>query len=81
MIDADPLTIAQLATDTTQVLLQAGPPADLPTQVPDFVSEIMRAVGSSADGIGEAVSNITPGGSESGAASGVSQIPDQAGPK
>ena len=81
MIEADPLTIAQMATDATEVLLQGGPPTDLPAQVPDFVSEILSQVGASADGLGETVSNITPGGSESGVASGASQVPDHAGPK
>lgn len=66
MIEADPLTIATIANDTAQMLLQAGPPADLPAQVPDFVSSILDTVrGSAGDGgLGEMISGLTPGGSE-----------------
>ncbi|MFW5922252.1 MAG: hypothetical protein ACOCRC_02980 [Halodesulfurarchaeum sp.] len=66
MIEADPLTIAQMASDTAQTIMQAGPPSDLPAQVPDFVSSILDTVRSSAGegGLGEAISGLTPGGSE-----------------
>ena len=44
----------------------AGPPEDLPEQVPDFVSGIHDAVrdflGGTIDSLGEAVSDLTPGG-------------------
>ncbi|MEF8772102.1 hypothetical protein [Halodesulfurarchaeum sp.] len=66
MIEADPLTIATIANDTAQIVLQAGPPTDLPAQVPDFVSSILETVRSSAGegGLGEIISGLTPGGSE-----------------
>lgn len=66
MIEADPLTIVTLANDTTQIVLQAGPPSDLPAQVPDFVSSILEAVRNTAgDGsLGETISELTPGGAE-----------------
>ena len=66
MIEADPLTIVTLANDTAQLVLQAGPPTDLPAQVPDFVSNILEAVrNATGDGsLGETISGLTPGGSE-----------------
>lgn len=68
MFEADPLTTATLATDAAKVALQAGPPADAASQAPAFVQEILAEVGSTAGdaagGIGEAVSGMTPGGSD-----------------
>lgn len=58
-------TIAQVAIDFTNVA-QAGPPSDLPGPVPDFVGDILGSVrsfiGGSIDNLGEAVSDLTPGG-------------------
>lgn len=43
----------------------AGPPADLPNPVPDFVGDIHDAIGSFIDGtvdhLGSVVSDLTPG--------------------
>lgn len=66
MIEADPLAMATIANNATQTVLQAGPPADLPAQVPDFVSNILETVGGSAGdgGLGETISELTPGGTE-----------------
>ena len=66
MFEADPLTIATFANDTAQIVLQAGPPTDLPAQVPDFVSSILETVRGSAGsgGLGETISGMTPGGAE-----------------
>lgn len=66
MIEADPLTMATIANDATQTVLQARPPTDLPAQVPDFVSNILETVSGSAGdgGLGEAISELTPGGTE-----------------
>lgn len=66
MFETDPLAVATLATDAVQVTLQAGPPTDLPGPVPEFVGDILGAVGSAmgdaAEGLGETISNLTPGG-------------------
>lgn len=67
MIEADPLATVQITTDATQVVLQAGPPTDLPAQVPDFVTSILDEISASMGGIGETVSELTPGGTESAA--------------
>lgn len=64
MFEADPLATIQIANDATQLVLQAGPPAELPSQVPGFVSELLNEIGSAAGGIGETISGMTPGGSE-----------------
>lgn len=67
MFEAAPVTIAQFATDATRMVLQAGPPSDLPAQVPDFVLEILREIsagGGESGGLGETISGLTPGGSE-----------------
>ncbi|WP_430505293.1 hypothetical protein [Haloparvum sp. PAK95] len=68
MFEADPLTMVTLAQDAANVVAQAGPPSGLPDPVPDFVSQILDTVGSSAgdakDGLGEAIRSITPGGSD-----------------
>ncbi|MFC6864152.1 hypothetical protein ACFQGE_11875 [Halomicroarcula sp. GCM10025817] len=68
MLEADLPAMAQFAHDTARLAMQAGPPADLPAQVPDFVGNILGEIGSSAgeakDGIGEAISGMTPGGAE-----------------
>ncbi|MFW5900428.1 MAG: hypothetical protein ACOCTH_01460 [Halodesulfurarchaeum sp.] len=66
MFEADPLTIVTLANDTARVVLQAGPPADLPAQVPDSVSIILETVRGSAGngGLGEPISGLVPGGVE-----------------
>lgn len=68
MIDADPLAVAMLANDAARTALQAGPPADLPAQVPDFVTDIMDAVRSfdGGGGLGETIRDLTPGGAEMG---------------
>ncbi|MFW5965271.1 MAG: hypothetical protein ACOCP3_00800 [Halodesulfurarchaeum sp.] len=67
MIDVDPITTVLIANDAAQTILQAGPPGDLPAEVPEFVSNILDAVSGSAGegGLGETISNLTPGGSES----------------
>lgn len=66
MFETDPLTMAQFATDTAQIALQAGPPADLPGAVPDFVGNILGEIGSMAGaesgGLGETISGLTPDG-------------------
>ncbi|WP_123623251.1 hypothetical protein [Halorubrum sp. CSM-61] len=67
MFEADPLTTATLATDAAKTALQVGPPADAASQAPAFVQEILVEVGSSAGdaagGLGETISDLTPGGS------------------
>lgn len=74
MIEADLIQMAPLANDTTQVFLQAGPPSDLPAQVPDFVGDILDTIRSATGegGIGDTISELTPGGNETadGAGSG-----------
>lgn len=69
MFETDPLTMVTVAQDAANMIAQAGPPSGLPAPVPDFVGDILETVGSSAgdakDGLGEAISEITPGGSES----------------
>ena len=69
MIEADPLTMVLFANDAAQTVLQAGPPSDLPAQVPDFVSDILDAIRNSSGegGLGETISELTPGGNESAA--------------
>jgi hypothetical protein len=68
MIEATLPTMAQFATETVQFAAQAGPPADLPAQVPGFVSEILGAVGEAgsdaAGGLGDTISGLAPGGSD-----------------
>lgn len=78
MFETDPLTTATLATDAVRTALQVGPPADVATQAPAFVQEILGTVGSTAGdaagGIGESISGMTPGGSDvaAGASDGAS---------
>lgn len=69
MLEADPLTIATMAQETTKTVLQAGPPADLPAPVPDFVGQLLEKIQSAAGegGLGEMISEITPGGGEAAA--------------
>lgn len=68
MFETDPLTMVTVAQDAANMIAQAGPPSGLPAPVPDFVGDILETVGSSAgdakDGLGEAISELTPGGSE-----------------
>lgn len=66
MIEADPLTMATFATDAAQTIAQAGPPSDLPAPVPDFVGDILETVRTAAGegGLGERISELTPGGTE-----------------
>lgn len=68
MFESDPVTMAQFATDAARMAMQAGPPSDLPAQVPDFVGGILAEISSSAGdasgGIGDAISGLTPGGAE-----------------
>lgn len=66
MIETDPLSTVLLANDAAQTILQAGPPSDLPAQVPDFVGDILETVRNSAGdgGLGETISELAPGGSE-----------------
>ena len=68
MFEADPVTIASVANDAARMAMQAGPPADLPAGVPDFVTRVLGEIGASAadtaGGLGEAISSLTPGGSE-----------------
>ncbi|AKH97561.1 hypothetical protein [Halanaeroarchaeum sulfurireducens] len=83
MIEADPLTMATIANDATRTVLQAGPPTDLPAQVPDFVSTILETVRNSAGdgGLGETISELTPGGTQAadGAGKGVEGAEQAAG--
>jgi hypothetical protein len=66
MFEADPITMVQFANNASQMALQAGPPSDLPAQVPDFVLQILSEISSSAGGesggLGETISGLTPGG-------------------
>lgn len=52
---------------------QQGPPSDLPGPVPDFVESIhgtiMDHINGTVSGLGEAVSDLTPGGDGDGASS------------
>lgn len=65
MFDSDPLTMVSFAHDAVQLAMQAGPPADLPTQVPDFVGRLLGEISASAadtaGGLGETISELTPG--------------------
>ncbi len=66
MFETDPVTMATLAHNAVDVLAQAGPPAELPAQVPEFVGNVLgelgQAAGETADGLGETISGLTPGG-------------------
>lgn len=66
MIEADPLATLTVVTDTANHVLQVGPPGGLPDPVPDFVGDILGAIGSAVgdvvNGLGERVSDLTPGG-------------------
>jgi hypothetical protein len=57
--------VATVGIDFTNIAA-AGPPADLPGPVPDFVGDVLGTVRSFLDGsidnLGEAVSDLTPGG-------------------
>jgi hypothetical protein len=57
--------VATVGIDFTNIAA-AGPPADLPGLVPDFVGDVLGTVRSFLDGsidnLGEAVSDLTPGG-------------------
>ncbi|GAB3423613.1 hypothetical protein GCM10027435_29810 [Haloparvum alkalitolerans] len=68
MFEADPITMVTFAQDAANFVAQAGPPSELPGPVPDFVGDILETVGSSAgdakDGFGEAIRDLTPGGSD-----------------
>lgn len=68
MFETAPIAIVQFATDAAGMALQAGPPSDLPAQVPEFVLKILNEIGSAAGGesggLGEAISGLTPGGGE-----------------
>ncbi|WP_096389409.1 hypothetical protein [Halopenitus persicus] len=69
MFETDPTLLATWSTDLVDTLALAGPPADLPGAVPDFVGEIhdaIRSFGGGEGGLGETISELTPGG-ESGA--------------
>ncbi|EMA61850.1 hypothetical protein [Halorubrum kocurii] len=81
MFEADPVTMATLATDAAQTVLQVGPPADAAAQAPAFVQDILAEVGSSAGdaagGLGETISGMTPGGSD--VAAGASDAAEGAG--
>ena len=72
MIEADPLTVVTFANDATNLLAQASPPVDLPAQVPDFVSDLLSEIRSSAgmEGLGETISELTPGGDAAGQSEG-----------
>lgn len=72
MIEVDPLTMVPIANDATQLILQVGPPSDLPAQVPDFVSDILDLVRNSAGegGLGDQISDLTPGGTETAGGAG-----------
>lgn len=75
MIEADPLTMVTFAHDGAQMVAQAGPPVDMPAQVPDFVSGLLDTIANAAGegGLGDRISELTPGGGEmaDGAADGV----------
>jgi hypothetical protein len=66
MFETAPVTMVSLTTDAAQMFAQAGPPADLPGPVPDFVGDILGTIGAAAGdamgGVGERVSDLTPAG-------------------
>ncbi|SEH46631.1 hypothetical protein SAMN05192561_102182 [Halopenitus malekzadehii] len=69
MFETDPMLLVTWGTDLADTIALAGPPADLPGAVPDFVGEIhdaIRSFGGGEGGLGETISELTPGG-ESGA--------------
>ena len=74
MFEADPTAMALIANNAVDIVAQAGPPTDLPAQVPDFVSNVLGEIGQSAgdamNGIGETISGLTPGGGEMPAGAG-----------
>ncbi|WP_280536548.1 hypothetical protein [Halopenitus sp. POP-27] len=72
MFETDPSLLATWSIDLAETIALAGPPADLPGAVPDFVGEIhdaIRSFGGGEGGIGETISELTPGG-EGGAGAG-----------
>ena len=77
MIEADPITIATLANDAATTIAQAGPPNDLPAQVPDFVGDVLDTVRSAAgeSGLGETIRELTPGGSDAAQGAGAGAGP------
>ncbi len=66
MVEADLITIAPIANDAAHMIAQAGPPTGLPSQVPDFLTGLLDTIGNAAGegGLGERISELTPGGSE-----------------
>lgn len=60
--------MVQFANSVVQMLMQAGPLADLPTRVPGFVgnvlNEVSSAAGGESGGLSEQISALTPDGSE-----------------
>jgi len=67
MFEIDPFTLITVAHEIAQTVALVGPPADLPAQVPEFVGDLLGAIGSMAgnvmEGIGETVRALTPGNS------------------
>jgi len=61
--------VATAVTDAASTLL-IGPPGGLPGPVPDFVGELLGAIGSFLDGsienLGDAVQSVTLGGRSGG---------------
>ena len=65
MFETDPMLLATWSTDLANTIALAGPPADLPGAVPDFVGDIheaIRSFGGGEGGLGETISELTPGG-------------------
>ncbi|MFW5918604.1 MAG: hypothetical protein ACOCSF_00210 [Halanaeroarchaeum sp.] len=60
MIETDPLSMVLIANDTTQMILQASPPSDLPGPVPDFVSDILDTIRNfgGEGGLGQKISDL-----------------------
>lgn len=77
MFEADPLTMATFAHNAVDVAVHATASSDLPAQVPDFVGHILGEIGSTAhgamDGLGQTISDMTPGGEAAAQASGHAQ--------
>jgi hypothetical protein len=45
---------------------EIGPPGGLPDPVPEFVGDLLDRIAQGASGLGEALPEITPGGSDGG---------------
>lgn len=73
MFETDPTLLMTWSSSLVDTVALAGPPSDLPAAAPDFVGDIHEAIRSFTGGdggLGETIRDLTPGGSESGAADG-----------